>query len=324
MAHKRALSDEELFVVLIIDSEEEGERELTFEKTFSDGFENVEDVIEENKTHFDDDNILLSEETNNSRKLEKELANHIEVAGRTWKYLAPETGKSKDIESILDCSSLFLSEEILNFIVKFTNQGAKETISKYNETHEDNLLTPFDTDEIRNMLENESDEEYLEDTDSESDDEYIVTSDHDSDTEQDADLETEDQEGDSQHFVGKDGTKWAKKSLRSKFAKDQEGDSQHFVGKDGTKWAKKSLRSKFARTPTRNLVKFQIYTGKVDVVTEQNLGGRVVTDLTRDLIGKHHAIYMDNYFSSLELFQNLKTPDWKTSCNLHGQLLQFT
>lgn len=47
--------------------------------------------------------------------------------------------------------------------------------------------------------------------------------------------------------------------------------------------------------------------GKVDVVTEQNLGGRVVTDLTRDLIGKHHAIYMDNYFSSLELFQNLKT-----------------
>ncbi|KAK9731452.1 hypothetical protein QE152_g13648 [Popillia japonica] len=55
----------------------------------------------------------------------------------------------------------------------------------------------------------------------------VKPSDHDSDTEQDADLETE----------------------------DQEGDSQHFVGKDGAKWAKKSLRSKFARTPTRNLVK---------------------------------------------------------------------
>ncbi|KAK9685632.1 hypothetical protein QE152_g37890 [Popillia japonica] len=75
------------------------------------------------------------------------------------------------------------------------------------------------------MLENESDEEYLEDT--ESDYEGIVTSDHDSDTEQEADFETE----------------------------DQEGNSQHFVGKDETKWAKKSLRSKFARTPTRNLVK---------------------------------------------------------------------
>ncbi|KAK9731435.1 hypothetical protein QE152_g13638 [Popillia japonica] len=76
----------------------------------------------------------------------------------------------------------------------------------------DLVRTPFDTNEIRNMLQNESDEEYLEDTDLESDDEYIVTSDHDSDTEQDADLETEDQEGDSQHFVGKDGTKWAKRS----------------------------------------------------------------------------------------------------------------
>ncbi|KAK9736494.1 DnaJ C terminal domain [Popillia japonica] len=102
------------------------------------------------------------------------------------------------------------------------------------------------------MLENESDEEYLEDTDSESDDEYIVTSDHDSDTEQDADLETEDQEGDSQHFVGKDGTKWAKKSLRSKFARTP---TRNLVKVKHMAVVVFSLRSKFARTPTRNLVK---------------------------------------------------------------------
>ncbi|KAK9744004.1 hypothetical protein QE152_g8232 [Popillia japonica] len=66
------------------------------------------------------------------------------------------------------------------------------------------------------MLENESDEEYLED----------------------ADLETEDQEGDSQHFADEEYLEDA--DLETE---DQEGDSQHFVGKDGTKWAKKSLRS---------------------------------------------------------------------------------
>ncbi|KAK9739240.1 hypothetical protein QE152_g9188 [Popillia japonica] len=87
MAHKRPLSDEERFTILISDSEEEDERELKIEEKFSDGFVKVEDVIEEKTSHFEDDNILLSEENDDSGKLEKELVNHIEVAGRTWKYL---------------------------------------------------------------------------------------------------------------------------------------------------------------------------------------------------------------------------------------------
>ncbi|KAK9754727.1 hypothetical protein QE152_g948 [Popillia japonica] len=98
------------------------------------------------------------------------------------------------------------------------------------------------------MLENESDEEYLEDTDSESDDEYIVTSDHDSDTEQDADSESDDE-----YIVTSDHDSDTEQD--ADLETEDQDHSQHFVGNDGTKWAKKSLRSKFARTPTRNLVK---------------------------------------------------------------------
>ncbi|KAJ8969632.1 hypothetical protein NQ314_001662 [Rhamnusium bicolor] len=35
-------------------------------------------------------------------------------------------------------------------------------------------------------------------------------------------------------------------------------------------------------------------------------GGRVETDLTRDLVGNHHEIYMDNYFSSVGLYKKLQ------------------
>lgn len=49
---------------------------------------------------------------------------------------------------------------------------------------------------------------------------------------------------------------------------------------------------------------FQIYTGKVDTVS-QNLGGRVVMDLTNTLQGKFHRIYFDNFFSSVPLMEDL-------------------
>lgn len=49
---------------------------------------------------------------------------------------------------------------------------------------------------------------------------------------------------------------------------------------------------------------FQIYTGKVDAV-EQNLGPRVVKDLTRSLIRKNHRIYFDNFFNTCQLQQDL-------------------
>ncbi|KAK9739188.1 hypothetical protein QE152_g9238 [Popillia japonica] len=81
MAHKRALLNEELFAILMNDSEEEDERELTIEKTFSDGSEEVEDVIEENEIHFDGDNILSSVENDNSEKIIRESY------GSCWSYL---------------------------------------------------------------------------------------------------------------------------------------------------------------------------------------------------------------------------------------------
>lgn len=51
---------------------------------------------------------------------------------------------------------------------------------------------------------------------------------------------------------------------------------------------------------------FQIYTGEVDVVTtEEGLRYRVVKDLTRKITGKGHHVYMDNFFSSPNLYCEL-------------------
>ena len=50
---------------------------------------------------------------------------------------------------------------------------------------------------------------------------------------------------------------------------------------------------------------FQVYTGKTNNVVETGLGERVVKDLTRDIWGKNHHVYCDNYFSSVPLFQEL-------------------
>lgn len=50
---------------------------------------------------------------------------------------------------------------------------------------------------------------------------------------------------------------------------------------------------------------FQIYTGKVEDSVEKKLGSRVVTDLTRPLVGKGYTVYFDNFFNSIELQKSL-------------------
>lgn len=55
---------------------------------------------------------------------------------------------------------------------------------------------------------------------------------------------------------------------------------------------------------------FQVYTGRVEGrQTEEGLGSRVVKDLTRNIQGNHHVIYMDNFFSSPELYEYLLERD---------------
>lgn len=53
------------------------------------------------------------------------------------------------------------------------------------------------------------------------------------------------------------------------------------------------------------ICEFEIYVGKKERV-EKGLGPRVVTDLTRDLVGKNHHVYFDNYFTSVGLMIQLK------------------
>ncbi|EDV18451.1 uncharacterized protein TRIADDRAFT_63031, partial [Trichoplax adhaerens] len=45
-----------------------------------------------------------------------------------------------------------------------------------------------------------------------------------------------------------------------------------------------------------------VYTGKEKKTPERGLGARVVRDLTWDLEGRNHNVYMDNFFSSTGLF----------------------
>jgi len=53
--------------------------------------------------------------------------------------------------------------------------------------------------------------------------------------------------------------------------------------------------------------RFQIYTGKIGQQVTKNLGENVVNTLTSDLDGKEHTIYFDNYFTTVNLMENLKS-----------------
>ena len=48
----------------------------------------------------------------------------------------------------------------------------------------------------------------------------------------------------------------------------------------------------------------QVYTGK-ESTPEKHLGARVVKDLTTSLKNKYHHVYFDNYFTSLQLLEDL-------------------
>lgn len=49
----------------------------------------------------------------------------------------------------------------------------------------------------------------------------------------------------------------------------------------------------------------QVYTGK-DNTAEKGLGTRVVKNLTTPLRGKYHNVYFDNFFSSVQLLEDLE------------------
>jgi len=50
---------------------------------------------------------------------------------------------------------------------------------------------------------------------------------------------------------------------------------------------------------------FQVYTGKMQN-SEKQLGARIVKDLTRELVGKNHHVYFDNFFTGVDLLISLK------------------
>ncbi len=52
--------------------------------------------------------------------------------------------------------------------------------------------------------------------------------------------------------------------------------------------------------------RLQVYTGKKGNTTENNLGSRVVKDLTFDFRNKWHHIFFDNYFNSKQLLCDLE------------------
>lgn len=61
-------------------------------------------------------------------------------------------------------------------------------------------------------------------------------------------------------------------------------------------------------------LKFEVYTGKTLGSTEVGLGGKVVQTLMSGLEGRHHIVFMDNYFSSYDLFSNLKSKSQTYAC----------
>jgi hypothetical protein len=54
-------------------------------------------------------------------------------------------------------------------------------------------------------------------------------------------------------------------------------------------------------------LQFEMYTGKCSSnVVETGLGAKIVLNLMNEFVGKNHIVYMDNYFSSYNLYEILK------------------
>lgn len=57
---------------------------------------------------------------------------------------------------------------------------------------------------------------------------------------------------------------------------------------------------------TGYICEFQVYAGKVGNITEKSLGARVVKDLTREIVGRFHQVYFDNFFTTVDLMVALQ------------------
>ncbi|KAK0139206.1 PiggyBac transposable element-derived protein 4 [Merluccius polli] len=71
-----------------------------------------------------------------------------------------------------------------------------------------------------------------------------------------------------------------------------------------TKWSIKVWV--MAESSTSNVSNFQVYTGREGGSSEKGLGHRVVMDLAGPYFGSHLSISMDNFYSGVPLFEDLK------------------
>ena len=71
-----------------------------------------------------------------------------------------------------------------------------------------------------------------------------------------------------------------------------------------TKWGIKVWV--MAESSTEYVSNFQVYTGRKGGVSEKGLAHRVVMDLAGPYFGSHLSIYMDNFYSGVPLFEELK------------------
>ena len=65
----------------------------------------------------------------------------------------------------------------------------------------------------------------------------------------------------------------------------------------------------WVRADSRNgyFLQFEVYTGKKKGAVEHQLGARVVKELTKELQGKRHHVYFDNFFyTSYSLLSDLE------------------
>ncbi|XP_042224023.1 piggyBac transposable element-derived protein 4-like [Homarus americanus] len=79
---------------------------------------------------------------------------------------------------------------------------------------------------------------------------------------------------------------------------------QYLPSKPSTKWGIKLWS--FCDSHTGFLVRFQIYTGKEAATQEHGLGYRVVKDLLQGYENQGYIVYMDNFYSSLQLYEYLR------------------
>ena len=83
---------------------------------------------------------------------------------------------------------------------------------------------------------------------------------------------------------------------------------QYLLSKPSSKWGVKVFS--LCDSTTGFLLKFRVYTGK-EVIPERGigLGHRITKELLEEFQKKGHVIYMDNFYSSVQLFEDLMQQD---------------